>query len=455
MSLFGENNNRYIKEGQDFITQVADFIHKTTMTSYRWSECIATSMLSTVMGPERFIINVQGKLNLNVWYMCIGPSGLAHKTIPMKTYLIPILIKASELLPDKYHLVLPSKFSVEALIKFMKDHTLGCIIRDEFTGLLKESAGKDYLVDSLEFLSELYDGLIQKRSTIAHGTQELAHVFVTFVTATTPYLYKVMKPDFYTQGTGNRINIEMFHDSDIPEAPINPEEYFKGRVFETQRDNFIEEVATILKDMRHCTIKYIQPDEEAGKLWADYKHECTLIAKKHYKANSYDLHYSYLARSAETALKLSGLYAMSRRWNIIIAEEYELQEVIILKQDMQRAIDKAKHHYQQFCLMLDAWRLRPDQANVRTYEEQASFLLDQIVDHPEGRGWTEIRRNVKWDSQTWKEVLKYLYQSEKIIVVQGESRGGRKPILLHEYKPDFECKGVRLDWRLISDFLNL
>jgi hypothetical protein len=364
------------------------------------------------------------------------------------------LIRASELLPDKYHLVLPSKFSVEALIKFMNTHTLGCIIRDEFTGLLKESAGKDYLVDSLEFLSELYDGLIQKRSTIAHGVQELAHVYVTFITATTPYLYKVMKPDFYTQGTGNRINIEMFHDSDIPEIPVNSEEYFKGRVFESQRDNFNEEVAQVLADMRHCPIKYIQPDEEAGRLWAEYKNDCNLIAKRHYKSNAYDLHYSYLARSAETALKLSGLYAVSRKWNIITAEGYELQELIIMKADMERAIEKAKHHYQQFCLMLDAWRLRPDQPFVKTYEEQSSFILDQL-ESMSGITWTELRRRVKWDSVTWKEVLRYLHQSERIVVVQGESTGGRKPIVIYANKSDLVYKGVKLDWRLISDTLSL
>jgi hypothetical protein len=373
----------------------------------------------------------------------------------MKTYLIPILIKASELLPDRYHLVLPSKFSVEALIKFMSTHTLGCIIRDEFTGLLKESAGKDYLVDSLEFLSELYDGLIQKRSTIKHGTQELAHVYVTFITATTPYLYKVMKPDFYTQGTGNRINIEMFKDSDIPETKINADEYFKGCVFESQRDSFNDEVAQILANMRHCSIKYIQPDEEAGKLWVEYKMQCNLIAKKHYKTNAYDLHYSYLARSAETALKLSGLYAMSRKWNIITAEGYELQELIIMKTDMERAIEKAKHHYEQFCLMLDAWRLRPDQAIVRTYEEQSSFILDQLYSNPTGVSWTEMRRRVKWDSVTWKEVLRYLHQSEKIVIVQGESSGGRRPVVIYENRPDLIFKGVKLDWRLISDTLSL
>jgi hypothetical protein len=412
-------------------------------------------MLSTVMGPDRVISNSKGKLPLNVWYMCIGPSSLGHKTIPLKTYLIPVMIETSKKLENKYHLILPSKYSVEALIKYMADHTLGTIIRDEFTGLLKETAGKDYLVDALEFLSELYDGIIQKRTTIAHKTQELQKVYVTFITATTPYLYKVMKPDFYSQGTGNRINIEMFNDKDIQDVEINPESFFKGRVFEAQRDNFIEEVSEILAKFRSCPIKYVQPDEESSKLWTEYEYKCKVMAKKQYQLNTYDLHYSYLARSAETALKLSGLYAMSRRWSVVTKEGYDMPELIILKQDMERAIAKSTHHYEQFCLMLNSWRLRPEQANIRTYEEQSSFLYDQITSRPEGITWTELRRNVKWDSQTWKEVLKYLHQAERIVVLQGESSGGRKPILLLENRPDLNVKGLRLDWRLISDMLNL
>ena len=444
----------FIEKDKDFIDQVAKFIHETTKTNLRWAECVATSMLSTVMG-NRAIIDTKGRLQLNVWFLCIGPSGLAHKTIALKTYLIPILINTSKKLEDEYHLILPSKYSTEALIKFLTSHSHGIIIRDEFTGLLKESAGKEYLADSLEFLSEMYDGKVQMRTTITHGTQELQDVFVTFISATTPYLYKIMKPDFFAQGTGNRMNIELFNIEDTLDSPHDPRQFFSGYAIEEQRESFIGEVSDILAKIRNCHIKFMIPDVEAAKLWTEYEYQCRVLSKKHYKSNAYDLHYSYLARSGETALKLCALYAVSRRWSSVIADDAPV-ELLVLKEDMQRAIDKSKHHYQQFCNMLDAWRLRPEQANVRTYEEQSTFILDQITDKPSGISWTTLRSKVKWDSNTWKEVLKYLHQSERIFVIQGESSGGRKPILLIENnEQNLHIKGVRLDWRLIVDMLNL
>ena len=125
-----EDSYTTLKKDQDFIAQVADFISITTMTSQSWAECIATSMLSTVMGSERYISDKKGKLNLNVWFLMIGPSGIGQKTTPLKTYLLPILAKTTEKLEDKYPLILPSRYSVERMIGYMDEKNLGAIVRD-------------------------------------------------------------------------------------------------------------------------------------------------------------------------------------------------------------------------------------------------------------------------------------------------------------------------------------
>lgn len=444
-----------LKKGEDFIDQISSFISSTTMTSIRWAECIATSMLSTIMGPDRYISSNKGKLPLNVWYMCVGPSGLGHKTLPMKVYLIPILIETSERLTDKYPLVLPSRFSVEGLINYMSKRSMGSIVRDEFTGLFKEAYNKDYLADSLEFLSELYDGIVQKRTTISHKTQDVRKVYITFITASTPYLYKVMRADFYTQGTGNRIMIELFNADDLSEDRINSKDFFRGPIFEARRENFISDIADTLSEMRHCNVQYFIPDENAAEVWSQFEYRCRMIAKERFRNNTYDLHYSYISRSAEMVLKLSSLYAFSRAWDRVILDDAP-PELIVLDVDMKRAIDKAQHHYNEFKRMLDQWRIRPEPVLARTYEEQASYIMDALYEHVDGVNWTELRKSAKWDTRTWFEVLKYLYESEKIVIVQAESTGGRRPIKFFENKSSIEVKGTRLgDWRIVQGILNL
>lgn len=443
---------KQIKEGEDLITQVATFICNSTKTSYSWAECVATSMLSTVMGSHRYISNVIGKLPLNLWYMCVGPSGLAKKTVPLKNYLLPIIGRVGQ--GEK--LIMPNRFSVEGFIKYFPEDGTGSIIRDEFTGLLKESKSKDYIIDLLEFLSELYDGTVQKRATVTHKVNEIKHCYITFITATTPYIYKIMRPEFYTQGTGNRILIELFDIETMKETSCNPSEFFRGRVFDKTRDDFIYEVASILDDIRKCKVRIFVPDDEAAIEWTKFENECSQVAKSSYRRNMYDLHYSYLARSAEMALKLSGIYVISRNWYRLIEDSPDL--LIIEKQDMLRAIDKSKHHYQQFCKMLDQWRSRPEMKVATTLDEQAGAVYDLLHQSHKGLTWSELRNSLKWDDYTWRQVLKFLHDTDKIKVTFGDSgpKGGKKPTIFYDNNDMVEIEGELIkSWAVIQEKLKL
>lgn len=452
MSLLNTDNQ--IQEGRDFISQVATFMFNSTKTSYSWAECVATSMLSTVMGSKRYISDVIGKLPLNVWYMCVGPSGLAKKTVPLKNYLTPIMIRVGQ--DEK--LVMPNRFSVEGYIKWISEQEPeGIMIRDEFTGLLKEGASKDYIVDLLEFLSELYDGTLQKRATIAHKLNEIKHCYLTFITATTPYLYKVMRPEFYTQGTGNRMLVELFDVDSIKESNCNPDEFFQGRAFDRKRDNFIFEVATILNEIRKCNARVFVPDDEAALEWTMFENECTKIAKSTYRENMYNLHYSYLARSAEMALKLSGLYTVSRKWDMLLIDDAP-DITIIEKVDMERAIKKSKYHYRQFCRMLEQWRSRPEKRVFSTLHEQADGVYYKLRQTRGPLNWTELRRTFGWDDYSWRNVLKYLHDTERIRVTFGSStkRGGRRPTLFYDDSDATQVEGdVVKDWSVIQQKLKL
>lgn len=446
-----------LDKSKDFINQVSNFIQDTTMTSKVWAEAISLNMLSTVMGPERYISDEKGKLNLNVWSLIIGPSGIGQKTTPIKTYLLPILAKTTEELPDKYPLILPSRYSVERMIAYMAEKNLGSIVRDEFTSMFKEAYSKEYLADSLEFLSELYDGIIQPRATWGHGINKMTKCYVTLIAATTPYLYKVMKPDFFTQGTGNRILLIVFDVENVEDKKLNHETFFRGPAFEEKRENFIDDIAEHLAKLRHARVRYFIPDEDAARIWTKYELECRTISKKRFKKNTFDIHYSYLSRLPEMALKLAGLYAVSRTWGILCLSGCP-PEMLVLEQDMNRAINRVKLHYDYFCKMLEQWRTRPERGIAYSFEEQAEFILEKVKSSP-GIGWTELRRIGKWDTRTWREVLKYLHQAEEIVIVLGKSRG-RPPTLFYSNPPPFNLnstntKKVFKDWRQIEGWLNL
>lgn len=444
---------KILKKSEDFITQVGEFLTETTLTNPRWAEAIATSLISLVMGPERYISDIKGKLNLNVWFLCIGPSGMGQKTTPMKTYLLPILAKMTEI--SDYPYILPSRYSVESMIGYMDEHNLGAIIRDEFTSMFKESYAKEYLADSLEFLSELYDGIIHPRSTFSHGTNKMKKCYVNLIAATTPYLFKVMKADFFTQGTGNRIFIVMFDDESVSFKPLDPDNFFKGQVFEDKREKFIEEVAEILCKIRQTNAQYLIPDDEdASKIWTEFEYQCRTKAREKYKKNAYDLHYTYLSRLPEMVLKLSGVYAMSRSWSIL-HEKGCPRELLIIEQDMKKAVDQGWYHYEQFCKMLNAWRKVPDKSFVQSYQEQGAFIVDKIESTKEGNlKWYKVRKDLDWDSRTIKEAIKHIHQTHKIVIVHADSKGGRKPVKLclpHKIVPGLIIK----DWRTIEGMLNL
>lgn len=450
-SLFDEN--KQIQEGKDFIEQVTDFITASTKTKREWAECVATSMLSTVMGPHRYISDIMGKLKLNVWYMCLGPSGIAKKTIPLNNYLFPIIARVG---PGE-KLILSNRFSMEGFIKYFPKDGMGSIIRDEFTGLLKESKSKDYVVDMLEFLSELYDGTVQKRATVKHKINQIKRCYITFITATTPYLYKVMRPEFYTQGTGNRILLELFDIDMVDDSRYNHEEVFQGRVFDKKRGDFIYETAEILNAIRGCNARIFTPDDEAGAEWTAFEYQCRKGSIISCKRNMYDLHYTYLSRSAEMALKLSGIYSISRNWDRILMKDAPKIQVIE-EVDMIRAINKSKHHYRQFCKMLNQWRKRPEMRVASTLDEQADAVCDVLRQAQGGLNWSQMRNAFKWDDYVWRAVLKFLHDTNKIKVTFGNStkRGGRRPTIFYVNDDSIQIDGdVVGDWTVIQQKLRL
>jgi len=161
----------------DFIEEYKTYILDRIPTQPEWAEAIAITVLSTAVGPDRKLPDRIGKLELNTWFLMIGPSGIAYKSAPLKYIVTPTLIKMTEFID--YPIILPHRWSIEGLIEYMaKGFNVGIIVRDEFTGLFKETH-KQYLLDAMEFMSELYDGTLKKRYTRKAKLEEVMNVYVS------------------------------------------------------------------------------------------------------------------------------------------------------------------------------------------------------------------------------------------------------------------------------------
>jgi len=436
-----------------FIADFRDFILEGIPTNANWAECIALGVLSASMGYERFISTSIGRLRLNVWCLNIGPSGFAYKTAPLKEIAIPVLIKMSEKL--SYPILLPSRYSIEGLIEYMaKGYSWGIIIRDEFTGLFKETS-KDYLRDIMEFLSELYDGTIQKRYTRKAKLEEAVNVYVTLLGATTPYLFKIMRPDFFMQGTGNRI-LYIIYEGTKPRENLNAKDFFYDYDKDKRREDKIEDYAKSLAEVYFSPLKFFVFDDDAAEVILNFKIRKEIEAYRRFRRDIYDIRYLYSSRIWTHAMKLAGLHAISRVYKL--APKTSLSEIIVSKADAEYGVNRAELHEEYFNKMMELWRRRPEPIESRTLEEQSNLVLDLIKSG--GMSWSQLRRRTRWTTKMWLEVLKYLWDTNSIIVVEGKSssKGGRKPILFYVKTDKIVAlqNGKEItDWNLLTVKLRL
>lgn len=437
----------------NFIEDFRNFILEYVPTDERWAEAIAITVLSTAVGRKRVILSRIGDLHLNVWHLMIGPSGLAYKSAPILYFALPTLAELSKAIG--YPVIMPSRYSIEGFIEYMSQgYNWGCIIRDEFTALFKEVTNKQYLADAMEFMSELYDGMIQKRYTRKAKLEEAVDVYVVLAAATTPYLYKIMKPEFFMQGTGNRI-LYIIYRGKKSVLETTADEFFYGLDKRHDRQDRAIKFAKKLADLYNSRVTYLSPIEEAGEKWIEFKIHKESIAERKFRKDMYDITYSYIVRMPEMALKLSGLHAIARTYESL--PKTNLDTLIISDEDMIWAINKVEQHYKEFEKMLEQWRTRPSPIQARTLDEQASFVLSYLKDCAYGMNWGDLRKRTKWNSAIWLDVLRYLWDTNQIIIVkEKKTKAGRpKVVIFHRvHEVNAKLSGEVLEnWDMIRIYL--
>ncbi|MDH2899902.1 MAG: hypothetical protein PXY39_02925 [archaeon] len=426
-----------------FIESYRQEILNAINTSEDWAESIATTLVSVAAGPGKKAWTKVGDMNLNVWFMNIGASGIAHKSTPLKYFATPIIESFGSRINTE--LFYPERFSTEGMISHLVKNPEGCYIRDEFTSAFKDM-GKDYIADYTEVMSECYDGRVTRRATRKTALEKV-HAYMTFLAATTPYIFKVMDESFYTQGTGNRI--EYIFDMRLTVEHESPESYFGKRPYQLQaeRNQLIDKFSNYMLKIRSSKITNIIPDIEAGTILLTYKEEVENEMVKRYRINPYDTHPSYMARLFEHALKLTCLHSLSAHCaNIDMSPN---DEHIAMTEDANWAVAKVKRHFEYFKLIMEWWRIHPVTFVAKTIDNQIAPIIDLLSRKEEGIGWSDLRHQFRWEGHTWRDVLEYLFEAKRVYFFEKGS-GTHKAMGLTLVENKAKAEGNELTWEFVK-----
>ena len=365
-----------VKDG--FIELYSNLILEHVPTSPEWAESISVSVLSSVLSKFAFPTRL-GNLRLNLYSLAVGPSGLAHKTTPLKYFAIPTVRKVEEIARQK--IFLPKSFSIEGLIEYFgKAQSKGIIISDEFTQLIKAAEGTGYLNQIMEFLSEMYDGTIQMRYTKSAKLEQVSDVYVSILSATSEYLYEVLKPSLFLQGTGNRFLFTVF---DRPVMEKSPLDFFDTRHPE-EINREIAEFARVLAKIHSSSLFTMKVDDAADLLLREYRDKILTeagakYAEKH-TSDAATFDHLYLARAPEMCLKLAAIKAISDTYNVVLDEENIFNIVTVNGAAAEWAIQKSQMYVSHFYKLLEKWaKPKRDLAlPVKTQEAEKRLLVHII-----------------------------------------------------------------------------
>ena len=204
----------------DFIEDLKnDILRSMSDASPVWAEFCAIAPLATILKDAK-IIEQEKPMHLNLMMLMVAPPGI-KKSLPMTSFTYPILKETGRLIGKD--LILPSRSSVPGFIKEVNrkigerknsngeithegipTHDQGIIMRDEFSAMFEGMRKDGWQSDGMEFISEMYDGIFQKRATTSHGLNFVENLYANLISCTTYRFLGMMDPEFFIQGTGNR-----------------------------------------------------------------------------------------------------------------------------------------------------------------------------------------------------------------------------------------------------------
>lgn len=363
----------------NFIDEYKQFILNNIPADPNWAEDIATILLSTAIG-DKFICTSHGELQLNIWIFAIGRSRIGYKTQPMKMFAIPVI--------NDLELSFPGEFTKEALTEHISGSneaigkTSGLIVRDEVGTIFKEPR---YNSSLLEFLSMMYSGNIPSRRTRKAGLELGGKCCVSFLGATTPYMYKLLKDEHFTQGFANRILWDVL-DPLVEE--ITESELFHSRHGNDKLNQTREDFTHWLRSVRDATpAEYhsiLTLNDNTRQLLTDFKNEMTRTSAS---LSDTDFMGTYYGSCAENAIKLTCIRGIGKYYQLMHSKSDFEQEITIIKKDAEWAIAKVRRHTKMFIKIIKNWTIKIEENPIESDKELLSVLCAKIEDHIDEDGW--------------------------------------------------------------------
>jgi len=459
------------------VGELARFMLKDTPTNPDWCENLACCIIGAVAGAveegeEREIRNAFGKIRPNIFTIYIGASRLGFKTVPLKSAVRPFLNKITNMYNAKtclehglskeeydnrffgalkanakeratpewkkekafldkmakemVNFEAPESFTSEGLTTWLTRHPHGMIASDEFTNMFKGASSKDYLSNVMETLSRLYDGEVEKKSTISRGIEDVKNIHMCFASATTPYILMLMDDSFFFQGTGNRM-LWIIDDS-LEKIDVKDEEKFVEFFWNVERsiehENDFVDLSTKLAGIKSLPKGQVLLSFDAGFELNKYRILMYNEAVELYEEDIMNKDSSFVAGLAQNAMKLALIHCIGRYALDVSAGNYGgMME--ISKEDSEWAIRKVERHRMYYTKL---WELsnRFREGSTKTFKVDQGRILS-IIGKLEsiGRRMTGniLRQQTGWLKEDCQKVLDTMTLNGDIQVVQESVNG--------------------------------
>lgn len=431
----------------DELLQSSNFIDRFAGTILRdvpncnpeWAEACAIAVLSTGVGSNKFTRTGIGRLHLNVWHFFISPSGTS-KTVPLDYFVEPTLEQAGRILsgvPDDVDeedgdeekeskntdLLLPSTFSVEAILKHMrkKNQREGLIKVDEVTGFFKQIQSKPYMTDIYETYSVMYDCQTLRVTFVKLGTyRPIKNPYVVVLMAGVPLVYKFLPVDYSLQGTANRMLHIIGDEVPLDENASDVDREFPAdiKMAEEERNTTLTDYAEWIAKLRRSSLKFVDLNSEGRDLVMNKNK-----INKASNATSDSYLKGYLHRSYEMTVKLAALHCLGAKG---IADS-NLEMAIPSHEDIEWAIKKVDRHIEYYKRMLKEWGhgVMVHEAAPVSIEQEVSMIERAFGDRTE-ISRDELLRKTRFSSKRLDEIIQSM---PEIQTTWAESTGGRRPII--------------------------
>lgn len=414
---------------QGLIRDLAEYILRRTDTNPSFAETCASVLVSAAVGPNIIIADQKGDVYLNLFGIIVGGSGISNKTVALDIVREIIRSLSTEI---KNNLTLPQKFSIEGLSLYLTKHREGVIIGDEYTAMF-QSAGKSWLRDTMEFLSNLYSGYLPMYVTIARGTEYVSEICVGFLSATTPYLLRLMRTDdFFLQGTGCRFLWDLdLSRSKVDENSVSGAIFFLDPAQREQLSKELERYVHELVKLRRITENVAEISSinkgilnmsmEAAAELGKYRLQKINQAVDLFNENVLNADTGYVMRLAENAIKLAGLHCVSRSYK---DEMSVLEGMEVSKEDVDWATAKTEHHFKMYLALKELRdKIHRDKS---TWSHQTDFqkVLNCIDAKGGSASISQVMHRTGWLTKEAQVIIKAMIHNKMIV---GKKRTGKGP----------------------------